>query len=170
MPKLLVVFSSIDAYAAHTADVVAAGAKSVRFTEVDVRTVADENVDVSDRRRLASFETLHDYDGVIRVGPGPESLGHELGALLAWLSKADSLSDTVFGAAGEENGDMLMGIARSGGLMVAQPRGADAEDRARKLGIRVAKVIGWVRHALGHEAEHSREHSHHHNVNSHDLH
>lgn len=171
MPKLLVVFSSIDAYAAHMANVVADGAKTVRFMEVDVRAVADVDADVSDRRRLTSLDAVRDYDGVILVGPGPESLGHELSALLEWLANTDPLTDTVFGFAGEENAEMLMDIAQSGGLMVTQPRGADAEDRARKLGARAAKVIGWVRHALGHETQvegHSYSHGHH--GDSHDLH
>jgi hypothetical protein len=162
VPKLLVVFSSQDAYAAKLADVVGHGAKHVRFTEVDVRAVADAEADVNDRKRLASFEALREYDGVVLVGPGPESPGHELGRLLAFIANGEPMANTVFGIAGEENGELLSAVARSGGLLVGQARGADAERRGRQLGERVAKVIGWVRHALGHEAEHHLGHVHHH--------
>jgi hypothetical protein len=167
VPKLLVVFSSVDSYAARLADIVAEGARQVRFTEVDVRAVAEAPGDTSDRRRLASPDALRDYDGVVLVGPGPESTGHELGGVLQSLERGAPLPDTVFAIAGEENAEMLAAVARTGGLMVGQPRAADAEARARAHGARVAKLIGWVRHALAHEAEHSAGHhahgqSHHH--------
>ena len=165
MPKLLVVFSSIDAYAARIADVVADGAKSVRFAEVDVRAAADADADVNDRRRLRSADAMCDYDGVILVAPGPESTAHELGALLTRLRVGEPMPNTVFALAGEENAEMLADIARSGGLVVGQPRAASADDRARMLGARVATVIGWVRHALAHEAEHS--HSYHGHTHDH---
>jgi hypothetical protein len=160
VPKLLVVFSSVDSYAAQIADSVAEGAKGVRFTEVDVRAVADANADVNGRRRLESLEVLRDYDGVVLAGPGPESTGHELGALLDRLATDRPFADTVFALAGEENAAMLASLVRSGGIIVGQPRAADAEEGARKLGARVAKVIGWVRHGLSHEAEHTAGHRH----------
>ena len=72
MPKLLVLFSSVDSYAARIADAVAQGAKDVRFVEVDVREVA-EGADVSRRRRLESPSAIRDYDGVVLAAPGPES-------------------------------------------------------------------------------------------------
>jgi len=161
VPKLLVLFSSADSYAANMADVVADGAKRVRFTEVDVRAVVDGGSGASDRRRLESFDALRDYDGVVLVGPGPESSGHELGALLDALDDGEPMTNVVFGVAGDENADMLTALARAGGLIAAQPRGSSAEERARGLGARVAKVIGWVRHALGHESEHAQGHHHH---------
>src|SRR5689334_21660821 len=61
VPRLHVVFSSVDSYAARIADAVAQGSKGVRFTEVDVRAVADANSDVSGRRRLESLDLLRDY-------------------------------------------------------------------------------------------------------------
>jgi hypothetical protein len=170
VPKLLVVFSSVDSYAARIADAVARGANSVRFTEVDVRAVTEgsgasaANVDVSGRRRLVSFDALRDYDGVVLVGPGPESTGHELGALLHALEQGEPMVDTVFALAGEENMEMLAALGRSGGLIVSRPRAVDAEEGARLLGARVANVIGWVRHALAHQAEHGGGHHHHHSA------
>jgi hypothetical protein len=155
VPKLLVVFSSVDSYAARMADAVAGGARTVRFTEVDVRAVTDANADVNGRRRLESFDALHEYDGVVLTGPGPESARHELTGLLRALERGASSANMVFALAGSEDADMLLAIARSGGLIVGQPHEADAENRARALGVRVAKVIGWVRHALSHEAEHT---------------
>ena len=160
MPKLLVVFSSVDSYAARIADAVALGAKSVRFMEVDVRAVADADADVNGRRRLDSLDAVREYDGVVLAGPGPESTGHELGALLERLASDAPLPDTVFALAGQDNPEMLTAIARSAGIIVGQPRTASADECARNLGARVAKVIGWVRHALSHEAEHAATHQH----------
>lgn len=160
MPKLLVVFSSIDAYAARMADVVAEGANSVRFTEVDVRAAADADADGSGCRRLMSPDVIRDYDGMILVGPGPESAGHEFGAVVAHLERGEAMPDAVLALAGEQSSELIMTLMRSSGLIVSQPRGADAEDRARKLGERVAEVVAWVRHARGHEAEHANGHFH----------
>jgi hypothetical protein len=160
VPKLLVVFSSVDSYAARMADVVALGAKTVRFTEVDVRAVTDANGEVSGRRRLESFDALREYHGVVLTAPGPESTRHELAGLLRSVERDASLADTVFGIAGAENAEMLLAIARCGGLIVGQLQNGEAEARARALGARVATVIGWVHHALSHEAEHAANHQH----------
>lgn len=162
VPKLLVVFSSADSYAARIADAVAEGANDVRFTEVDVRAIADANASVNGRRRLESLAAVHEYDGVVLAGPGPESSGHELGGLLEWLASDTGMPNSVFALAGGENAEMLSALARTAGIIVSQPRAADAVEAARRLGSRVAKVIGWIRHALAHEAEHVDLRHHHH--------
>lgn len=162
VPKLLVVFSSADSYAARIADAVAVGAKDVRFTEVDVRAMADANASVNGRRRFESLAAVHEYDGIVLAAPGPESGGHELGGLLEWLASDTGMSNTVFALAGGEDAEMLSALARTGGIIVGQPPAADAEEAARKLGSRAAKVIGWIRHALSHESEHVDPLHHHH--------
>ena len=45
-----------------------------------------------------------------------------------------------------------------------------AEERGRMIGERVAKIAGWVRHALGHEAEHHAQDDHAHPRHGHDHH
>lgn len=85
MPKVLVLFHSRTGTTAHLADAIAEGARSVRFTEVDVRRIDDlasETVVASqpawqacrarlqqDYRTLQDVEALTAYDAIIVGSP-----------------------------------------------------------------------------------------------------
>ena len=85
MPKVLVLFHSRTGNTAQLADAIAEGARSVRFTEVDLRRVEDlapaAVIEADERwragrdalaakyRTLASFEELAGYDGLVLGAP-----------------------------------------------------------------------------------------------------
>jgi hypothetical protein len=152
MPKVIVLYAATDSTAASIAAAAAAGASEIRFTEVDVRAVGG----TSGRETLESASQLAAYDGVLLALSGSE-LPSEVAAAVAELASAGQLPNMVLGVTGT-GAKALESTARVGGIIVAEPGGADAADRARRLGARVAKVVGWVRHALSHEAEHHHHH------------
>jgi hypothetical protein len=149
MPKVLILFAGDDGAAAPLAKDVGAAAKAVRFTEVDIRAVADQTA-----------EGLQDYDGVVIVGSGDE-LPPSLAALLdaCERSGAPGFENTVLASVGFANAAILERVARLGGIVVTgRRRGLDSRAHAVLVGTRAAKVAGWVRHALSHE------HAHHHHA------
>ena len=165
MAKLIVLFFGAESPASALAAAAADGASGVRFTEVDLVAGGAHEQDAGRRaKRLASPEQLLAYDGVLIACPAAGEIPTELSSLLDALERitpADRFANTVFGVAGGENTTLLRRLARLGGMIVSEPRGlSDPEARARALGARTAKVVGWVRHALGHE--HADQHHHHH--------
>ena len=162
MPKVTVVFIG-DEMAAE-AEAAAAGAKSVRFTEVEVRAAQ------ATTRRYKPLDGGSASDGFLFVaneGSAAESL-----SVLAGLVN----ENTVLASAGPRA--MATEVASRGGIVVSVAAGDVAA-----LGARVAKVAGWVRHALGHEADshahahadahshtHAPEHDHEHHHHAHDDH
>ncbi|MDB4876543.1 MAG: hypothetical protein JWM41_2989 [Gemmatimonadetes bacterium] len=150
MPKLIVLFHGDDQAAASLAESAAAGAKAVRFTEVDIRSATATG---GPPKRIESAAQLREYDGVLLAYAGDEAPA-EARATLAELANGEPMPNTVFGVTGVDAA-ALQAVAQLGGIIVSQPRGADGNESARQLGARMAKVIGWVRHALGHEAEHT---------------
>jgi len=163
MPKVLVLFDSGDQRAEELAQLVAEGAKNIRFTEVDVRFVGSETASNGSRRRqLESSESVLQYDGVVVVG-SDRAPSAAIDALLAAHPRGEFV-DRVFAAA--SNADSSQRLSALGGIVVGMPQGStDLEVTARKTGERVAKVAEWVRHALSHEHGHAHSHdaqSHHH--------
>jgi len=156
MPKVLVLFDSGDQRAERLADLVAEGAKKVRFAEVEVRDVGSATaVDGAKWKRLESSEAVSEYDGVVVVGSDREPAA-AIDALLAGHARSahGEFVDRVFAAVSDL--DTSQSLSRLGGILVAAPTGStDAEATARKIGERVAKVAEWVRHALSHEHGHS---------------
>ena len=152
MPKLIVLFDGRDEAAAMVAKSAAGGASEVRFAEVDVRAVGGSD----EHKVLAGASQLGSYDGVL-LALSDSELPSEVAALLGELASGGQLPNKVFGLTGS-CANALQRVARVGGIIVSEPVGADATERARKLGARMAKVIGWVHHALGHEAEHHHHH------------
>ena len=152
MPKVIVLYAATDSIAASIAAAAAAGAGEIRFTEVDVRSVGEP----SGRETLESASQLGAYDGVLLAVSGPE-LSSELAAAIGELASGGQRPNMVLGLTGT-GANALESVARVGGLIVSEPSGGDATNRARMLGARMAKVAGWVRHALGHEAEHHHHH------------
>jgi hypothetical protein len=164
MPKLLVLYFGAESPAAALADAAAEGAKSVRFTEVDVRVGEAHSQPTPGRhRRLESSRDVTDYAGLVIACEAAAELPDALDALLRDLERtpSDAFVNTVFGLAGGENTVLAGRVSALGGILVGEPRGAsDPEERAKRLGARTAKVAGWVAHALGHEHGASGHHHH----------
>jgi hypothetical protein len=156
MPKVLVLFDSGDQRAERLAELAAEGAKNVRFTEVDVRVVGDGvPADDARRKRLESDDAVDQYDGVVVVGSDREPSA-AINALLAGRSRSANgeFVDRVFATVSDA--DTSQRVSGLGGIVVGMRAGsADLETTARKTGERVAKVVGWVRHALSHEHHHT---------------
>ncbi len=150
MPKLIVLFHTGDEAATSLAESAATGAKEVRFTEVEIRSVGQAGA----HKGLESADHLREYDGVLLAHSG-ETLPAAFLPVLGELTSSGQLPNAVFGLTGVDANALHL-VARSGGIIVSEQAGADANERARKLGARMAKVVGWVRHALGHEAEHHK--------------
>ena len=159
MPKVLVLFA--ESSAAPLAERAAAGAKTIRFTEVDVRSVGlYEATTGTHHKSLESAHAAEHYDGVIiTVSDGATPATIET-LLDAWDRAApDAFANTVFATTGSDHGDLLLRVAQLGGIVVTAPRGEmPREERAGLVGQRTAKVVEWVRHALSHE------HGHHHHA------
>ena len=152
MPKLIVLFDGGDESARTLAESAAAGAMEIRFAEVDVRSVGDAR----GHAPLESAAQLRDYDGVLIALSGAE-LPRAMAASVGELTSGGQLPNMVIGLTGM-GANALQSVARLGGIIVSEPFDGDAGARARKLGARTAKVMGWVRHALGHETEHHHHH------------
>jgi len=184
MPKVMVLFFGDDDSSA-LADAAASGAKAVRFTEVDVRAASNAS---ARHKPLGADHRFANYDGVMLVSAqrelepaasatfaalqdnDPNNPNNPHDAKSASGSSGSNVSNVVIGVIGP-NAALLEWAARSGGILVTQRgsfdeaaavEGETAVVTAKALGARVAKVAGWVRHALGHEAEHGATHHHDH--------
>jgi hypothetical protein len=163
MPKLLVLFPARSAELVPLADAVVEGARSVRFAEVDVRTFGDAGDGASVRRPLASIDDFTSYDGIIVGVPAGDEEGKRLRETLARFE--GSLSDKVGSAFTTESGaaraavlwSALTPMADRGMILVPLPfsdEGTSGADACRRMGKRVADVIGWVTHARSHHHHH----------------
>lgn len=162
MPKVIVLFHGADLAAARLAQSAAVGAESVRFTEVDIRTIGPTDSS-SDRRRqpLSGPEKLVDYDGVVIASAGERQAGDP--AVTDLIRLVDDLRATtsrwtnvVFTLIGSAETPLLSRLAQLGGMVLAVQSHVNESD-ARAAGERNAKVVSWVRHALSHE---HHDHSH----------
>ena len=175
MPKLLVLFQSGRPDVVHLAESSAVGARSVRFAEVDVRRLVnsddanDVTVDSGGRahRGLGSIDEIGAYDGLI-LALAPEvdagdALIREIGAFGGSLT--NKVAAVLTPATGTDRRMVLWSalgaLADRGMILVPAPfadEGAADAESTRRLGTRVAEVVGWVTHARSH---HHHEHSHH---------
>lgn len=145
MPKVLVLVAGDSDSSKSLAESVRDGAAEVRFTEVDVRRVTSREA-----------TDLRDYDGIVVVGSGRD-VSPALASLIepGDLTDATAFRNTVLASAGFDGGAILERLARLGGIIVAErPSDLAPDARAVLVGTRVAKVAGWVRHALSHEHGH----------------
>jgi hypothetical protein len=166
VPKLLVLFeadttAAVAVAAAALAEAAATGARGVRFMEVDIRTLGGQ----AERfRQLESTASATEYDGILFVAPKLEGSPAITGMLTELAALADT-SHTVFAAVGAGAPTLLaQSVAHAGIFATIRPTGDDASN-AGATGAKAAKLVGWVRHALGHEAEHqahTHDHSHEH--------
>jgi hypothetical protein len=182
MPKLLVLFQSRSPDVVHLAETVAAGVRSVRFAEVDLRRfpITDDANDVTSdtaRRAHRSLEHMDDigaYDGLIlalgSASDGADALLRAIGAFGGSLE--NKVGAALTSATGTDRRTVLWSVlgpmADRGMILLPAPfadEGASDDDTTRRLGKRVADVVGWVTHARSHHHhEHPpRDHqSHHH--------
>ena len=163
MPSVMVLVLGKDFSLATVADAVVAGAKSVRFTEVTTRAIEP---DVFRYRVFDVDASLSSFDGVVVVASDEDST-ISVPKALTRLSHHGAVVDTVLGRVGGGTA-LVADLVATGGIVVSSS-GEATQERARATGERVAKIAGWVRHALGHEAgeehaqhHHDREHDHHH--------
>jgi hypothetical protein len=162
---MVLVFGDEDA-SSSIIDAVIAGANSVRFTEAEVRRAPVPDDAVSSRRAsLASAADLANADGVVLVVVGDASAS-DVRALLHDAAHASSLEHVVFAVAPDAPATVAA-LAATSAIIVTDAAGGTPAERATRLGRRVARLSGWVRHGLGHEAEHEHghgghAHSHHH--------
>jgi hypothetical protein len=153
MPKVIVLFYGGEGRSAALAEAAAEGASRVRFTEVDVRAGANNQPPPPTRHKvLDPTNGIRGYDGAIFASPAG-AMPLELSRMLEAMEEEadDAFTNTVFAIAGTANPEIFGRVARLGGLIVSEPRGTDSLERSRALGVRVATVVGWVRHALSHE-------------------
>ena len=155
MPKLIVLFYGVESPASTLAEAAAEGAKTVRFTEVDVRAGSSHEPTTGQRHKsLDSAERLIEYDGVVIAAPAAGEIPSELEALFNEMERTlavGAFANTVFSVLEGENTTILGRVARFGGIIVSEtPSEDDPEGRARAAGKRVAEVVGWVRHSRDH--------------------
>lgn len=137
MPKTLVLFDTMNADSSALAAVVAEGARSVRFAEVDLRSAGDA-VDLSV------------YDGIAVDGSSA--------AIRELLERAGPLRSKVgalFGAADDSLLALLEQMGRAGMIVLPPGTGAGAlsaadAESARVLGKRLCDVVAWITHARSH--------------------
>jgi len=162
MPKLLVLFHAHGAELAPLAEAVSEGARSVRFAEVDVRRLAEGSEVAASRKPLDRIEELASYDGIIVGVDSPETSQ----SVVESLGRFDgSLADKVGSAFTTQQGadrtaalwSTLSPMADRGMILVPLPfvEGRESEtDACRRMGKRVAEVVGWVTHARSHHHHH----------------
>ena len=157
MPKILVLFAGQPTAMIHA---VADGARSVRFSEVELRRVglALSGTAPDHYQTLASADEMVPYDGIIVAASAGGTASAELEALLQWASAntPQSAWQSKVGTAflpepGDDRIDVWPALARLGnlGMLVLAPSGGSA-DAAKELGARVAQAVGWVTHARSH--------------------
>jgi hypothetical protein len=178
MPKLLVLFQSRSLDVVHLAETVVAGARSVRFAEVDLRhfpigvAADDVTADGGGRahRKLEHVDEIGAYDGLILAVEPEADAGHALiraidtfggsltnkvGAVLT--PGTDSVRRTVLWS-------VLSLMADRGMILVPAPfadEGAADDETTRRVGKRVAEVVSWVTHARSHHHHEHHDHQSH---------
>lgn len=141
MPKTLVIFDTASGDSGALATAVAEGARSVRFSEVDLRELATLSADGAD---LAVYDAI----AMDASSAGVAQLIERAGPL---RSKVGAL----FAASGNDLLSLLALMGRAGMIILPPGTGegalaaADAES-ARVLGKRLVDVTGWITHARSH--------------------
>jgi hypothetical protein len=157
MPKILVLFAG---QPTTLVNAVADGARSVRFSEVELRRIDDvDPASAPDHHQtLGGAEEMMSYDGVVVaaseggvVPPALRSLLEQAAAsasVAVWQNKVGS---AFMPTSGEQRADVWPALTTLGdlGMLVIAPSGSGAE-AGRQLGARVAQVVGWVTHARSH--------------------
>jgi hypothetical protein len=165
MPKLLVLFQSSTADVVHLTETAAEGARGVRFSEVDVRRLPpaggtrDAEPDATGRghRLLEDADALGQYDGLIFVvgqEEDGEAMQHALDAFGGSL--VNKVGAAVTPTRGADRRGVLwsvLGAMANRELILVPARFDDegaSDDATRRIGKRIAEVVGWVTHARSH--------------------
>lgn len=176
MPKLLVLFHSSSPDVIGLAEAAAAGARSVRFAEVDLRRFSEPDAgthsdDVGRAHRpLEHADDIAAYDGLILALPAARDATatptETFGALGGSL--VNKVGSVVTVAEGEGRGAILWSALTpmaDRGMILVPPSFTQSEepaaDCARRIGKRVAEVVGWVTHARSHHDHEPHRHDHH---------
>jgi hypothetical protein len=163
MPKILVLSPASFAELAPLVDAVVEGARSVRFAEVDVRTFGEAGVISGSRTPLAGIDDLASYDGIVVGLSEAEAEGRGFRRILAGFdgSLTNKIGSAFTSRSGADRADVLWSalspMADRGMILVPLPfaEGADSNAEAcRRMGKRVAEVVGWVAHARSHHHHH----------------
>ena len=183
MPKLLVLFHSRSPDVIALAEAAVDGARSVRFSEVDLRRLeasdADTHATEADtigrvHRTLEHVEDIAAYDGLILALPSDGDASSRPTEIIEALSGSlvNKVGSVITAADGEGRSAVLWcalaAMADRGMILVPTPftsTDVPTSESARRIGRRVAEVIGWVTHARSHHHHHAAHHdghSHHH--------
>jgi hypothetical protein len=163
MPKLLVLVPARGTDLAPLADAVLEGARSVRFAEVDVRTLGDAADAAPGGKPLAGIDDLASYDGIVVGVPVGDVEGAGLRETFARFggsltNKVGSAFTTGSGAARTAVlWSALSHMADRGMILVPLPFSSEDDtstDACRQMGKQVAEVVGWVTHARSHHHHH----------------
>jgi hypothetical protein len=188
MPKLLVLFQSRQSDVVDLAEAAVEGARRVRFAEVDLRRLADANETSApestramggrEHRTLGHVDDLVAYDGLLFVvsagADASDALTRTLGAIGAPLT--NKVGSALTPATGTDRSAVLWSaltpMADHGMILVpaAFDDANESREAARRLGTRVAEVIGWVTHARSHHHQEQPRRDHHHHDHQHDHH
>ncbi len=141
MPKTLVIFDTSIGHTRAIAEALADGARSVRFSEVDVREVRTLSPDGTD---LAAYDAI--------------ALDASSAVVVQFVERAGPLRSKVGALFADAGTDLLSVLALMGRAgMIILPPGAGAGALAacdaasgRVLGKRLADVTGWITHARSH--------------------
>jgi hypothetical protein len=188
MPKLLVLFQSRRPDVVELAEAAVEGARRVRLAEVDLRRLAytdEAEAPVSslamggrEHRTLEHVDDRLAYDGLILVVSTRDGTSAELARTIDALGAtlANKVGSALTSAAGADRSSVLWPtltrMANHGMILVPAPFDDtnDSAETARRLGARVAEVIGWVTHAQSHHHHEHARHEHHHDDHHHDHH
>lgn len=171
MPKTLILFQSLTDASTTLADAVAEGARSVRFSEVEMRVVAEPppsggaaSEEWTQRRAalavryqpLADADDLSSYDAIILGAlSSAGSMNTELTRVLGRAASHTNKVGAAFSPAGEETLPWALMQAMAALDMILVPPAHDGSvAAARALGKRVAEVTSWITHARSHHHAH----------------
>jgi hypothetical protein len=162
MPKLLFLVDTSDAALIHLTERAAAGARTVRFAEVDVRHAGHGGSGAEGGyriRMLGDPEELAQYDG-IALGVARSdvpSAGAAESVLARFEGALTNKVGSAFAAEGDGRRDALwraLGPMADRGMILVPDVFADGASDAARLGARLAEVVGWVTHARSHHHHH----------------
>ena len=154
MPKTLVLFHCRTGTTAALADAVAEGARTIRFSEVDVRCTGPFT---GSHRTLEGAGELAAYDAIILGAPPGAELVSELKDLFDQAGPLSNKVGAAFTPASSEADALLWSVMRDMArqrMILVPPTGATDAAAATDLGRRVAEVTAWITHARSHQHSH----------------
>lgn len=163
MPRILVLFPARSAELAPLVDAVAEGARSVRFAEVDVRTVGDRGEAATSGKPLEESDDIGSYDGIVVGVPLADGEGKDVFETLAAFrgSLTNKIGSAFTGRSGAHRAAALWSalspMADRGMILVPLPFTEGRESVAeacRRMGKQVAEVVAWATHARSHHHHH----------------